>query len=45
MKSDWIRVMDATGYAIFVVLCTYIGVNAYYHLIDRDDEKHSIIMY
>ena len=25
--------------AIFVVLCTYIGANAYCHLIGRDDEN------
>ena len=32
--------MGATGYmAIFVVLCTYIGANAYCHLIGRDDEN------
>ena len=40
MKSDCIRVMGATGYmAIFVVLCTYKGANAYCQLIGRDDEN------
>ena len=31
---------DTTGYlAFFVVICTYIGANAYCHLISRDDEN------
>ena len=39
MKSDWIAATDTTGcLAFFVVLCTYIGANAYCHLIGRDDE-------
>ena len=40
MKSDWIAATDTTGcLAFFVVLCTYIGANAYCHLIGRDDEN------
>ena len=32
--------MDTTGFiAIIVVICTYNGVNAYCHLISRDDEN------
>ena len=31
---------DTTGYLAFcVVLCTYIGANAYCHMIGRDDEN------
>ena len=40
MKSDRIAVKDTTGYlADFVVLCTYIGANGFYHLIGPDDEN------
>ena len=40
MKCDRIVVMDTTRcISFFVALCSYIGVNAYCHLIGRDDEN------
>ena len=40
MKCDLIAATDTTGcISFFVALCSYIGENAYCHLVGVDDEK------